>query len=312
MQACRDLAKKLDPPKSNFFTVEHLYISMGDSVKYTMRVQCSFLDVSWKLAAHRYSDFEQLHKSAACITKADLPPKYLLLASRFALLQRAAGLQNYCNELLRCFCDELLLESCCTYAPVCAELVTFFELDRMDMHHKQSSNMDQQATTIEKLKTVYREFVANDGKHVETPATMKPGYAETEAQGLHVKQFYRSPKRLPFEQCPSNVERTAASKRMRGSAELKSAPPAQVVEQPKLPLSARERLVKQPNRPPSSGLPSSSEQDIIASGPPSAAESSTAAVLWSPDTRAKDEANSVAGVRLQRSGISDVVGMIAL
>mmetsp|Transcript_15822 Transcript_15822/g.36192 ORF Transcript_15822/g.36192 Transcript_15822/m.36192 type:complete len:328 (-) Transcript_15822:231-1214(-) len=311
LQACRDLAKKLhnlDTPKAHFFTVEHLYISTDDTVKYTMRVQCSFLDVSWTLAAHRYSDFEQLHKSAACITKAELPPKHLLLASRLALLHRAAGLQSYCNELLQGFCEELLQESA---APCRAEVMAFFELDRMNVHLTRASTVDKQAAAIEKLKRAYRAFVANEGKKFVSSAATKSAL-------LSVKQAFRSSKRTPFEQCPSNVEHTAASasKRMRSSPVPTPAPSAweRLVEKPKPPLSAWERLVQQPTRPQTSGLPPSSEQKIISPVSPPMAESSVAASPWSADMRGEDQAKSIdpRGVRFQRSGISDVVGLIAL
>ena len=48
----------------------------------------------------------------------ELPSKFLLAPSRAALVQRAAGLQRYCNELL-----------CNPAALGCSEVAAFFELD---------------------------------------------------------------------------------------------------------------------------------------------------------------------------------------
>ena len=92
-------------------------------VLYTFRVSCNTHSASWIMPSRRYNDFEALHKTVrkSCATFHDeLPSKFLLVPSRAALVQRAAGLQRYCNELL-----------CNPEALGCTGVATFFHLDKV-------------------------------------------------------------------------------------------------------------------------------------------------------------------------------------
>jgi hypothetical protein len=118
-------ASKLEPRDLIPLAVAIEAVTFADEaapVLYTLRVTCHTHGASWILPPRRYNDFEALHrkiKSCRCVSFDDeLPSKFLLAPSRAALVQRAAGLQRYCNELL-----------CNPAALGCSGVAAFFELD---------------------------------------------------------------------------------------------------------------------------------------------------------------------------------------
>ena len=128
-------ASKLEPQELIPLAIAIEDVAVHDeAVLYTFRVTCNTHGASWIMPPRRYTDFELLHKSIKSCESFDdeLPSKFLLVPSRAALVQRAAGLQRYCNEIM-----------CNPEALGCTGVAGFFELDQvrtqLEPHHSHHS-----------------------------------------------------------------------------------------------------------------------------------------------------------------------------
>lgn len=241
---------------------------------YTMRVSCAVHDASWTLAPRRYSEFEALHKGMRGLDSfsAVLPAKHLLVPTRSALIQRAAGLQRYCNELLST-----------PTALARSDVADFFELDKGLWHRTRASSADEKAAAIARLQSACRTFVAS-GQRLSRTATKK-AHAEAEVQAeqaLAKQASLWSPKRATGS-CEPDSGDEKHSKRARPSPPQRRHSPSPNARSPVLP-------------------PVNSSESAKMASP-------WAARVRCVDA---DAATPSSDVPLQRSGVSDVLGAIGL
>jgi hypothetical protein len=262
-------------------------------VRYALRVSSRLHSASWTLTPHRYSDFEALHEAAAKRLDADersalaaqLPAKHLLLRTRQALTERAAGLRRYCEALLNspaALCD--------------AEVATFFELDDNLWRQKRAASADERAEAAVRLQTACRH--RRSGSRPRLRSRVKQERANVEADTT-----LRNAKR--------GVEQTSAAARREGDAGRHvsskwayGASPGRSSRAP--PPGALEQLDGLPVMPEPVLLQRAKCGSVLFGRP---SEPRRAA---GDDGDANDGSGALADLPLKRSGVSDVVAGLAL
>ena len=296
-------------------------------VKYTMRLTSVLSGASWKIPPRRYSDFEVLHKSVRSYDslQAELPPKYLLVPSRSALVQRAAGLQRYCNALL------------CTPAALGrAEVADFFDLDKGLWRRTRAATDEERSAALVRLQGACRRHVASGQR--ASRATTKAAQVEAEAQADRAiaNTPFGSPKRSAppdlatgaAEPASDGAEAVAGmdtelagasrAKRVRGSPPPAKSPARERLVEPRQQGAARTSVPCSPELAPAAGPLSAASAmwgerercgtDAAASGELDVAETpSTADALFGIDG---PRLSSGKDVPLRRSGVSDVMAAV--